>query len=203
MPGGGQIVLHVQADVVAGNFFAPGLAEGRGPAPVGQHHHIALMSHQQVVPAVAPALGKGALRPSEADFNGGIALGRVELGREQHPGEHVLSVHRLHHPGLGLVRVQLPQQVLVLEGNLPDGAAVHGHQFGGEVHGGVAGEEGAVREDAEGGVEVEPEVVGCEAHRYGLLVGDDVEQALDAFCEGGEVQGPAVIGPDGTVGIVL
>ena len=54
--GGGEIVLHVEADVISGDFLTPGLAEGGGAAAVGQDHHISLMAHQEIIPAVAPAL---------------------------------------------------------------------------------------------------------------------------------------------------
>ena len=72
--GGTKVVLHIEADVVAGNLFAPGLAKGCGTAAVGKYYHIALMSHEHVVPAVAPSLGKRALRASEAYFYCGICL---------------------------------------------------------------------------------------------------------------------------------
>ncbi len=141
---GRKVILHVEADVVSGNLLAPWLAEGSGSAPVGEHHHIALMAHEEVVPAVAPVLGKRALGASEGDFNSRIRLGGVELRGIEHPGEHVLAVHGLYHAGLGLVFVQLGENVVVLKCNLPYGVSGYSNQFRGEVHGHESGKEGAV-----------------------------------------------------------
>ena len=113
-PCGRKVILHIEADVVSGDFLAPFLAEGRGAAAVRKHHHIALVGHQHIIPAIAPALGKRALGTAQADLDGGIRLGRIKLRREENPGEHLLAVHGGEPAGLGLVLVQLTQQVLVL-----------------------------------------------------------------------------------------
>ena len=110
-----EVILHVQANVVAGDFLAPGLAKSRGTAAVREHHHIALMAHEQVVPAVAPALRERPLRAAQANLDGRVGLGGVELRREQHPGEHLLPVHSIQPAGLGFVRIQLGKEVLVLK----------------------------------------------------------------------------------------
>ena len=199
--GGGEVVLHVEAGVVSGNLLAPLLAEGRGAAAVGKYHDIALVAHLQEVPAVAPALGQGVLRAAFAHLDGRIGLGRVELGRVQHPGEHLLAVHGGEPAGFRLMAVQLGQDVLVLEGNLAEAVAAQGHQLGGEVHGAVGAQERSVLQYAEGAVDVEPEGVGCQA--FGLAAGNHVIEGADSFRAGGKVQGLAVIGPAGGVNRVF
>ena len=97
--------------------------------------------------------------------------------------------------------VQLGQEVLVLKGNLADAVSGYGHQLSGEVHGGVGGEEGTVLQYAEGGAEVEPEVIGRQTLRR--LPGNHVEDTLEAFCQGGEIDGFSVGRPYGGVGIIF
>ena len=202
-PGGAEIIVHVQADVVAGNLLAPGLAEGRCTAAVRKNHHIALMAHQEVVPPVAPALVKRALGASQADFDCRILLGGIEARRQKNPGEHLLPVDGSDHAGLGLMSVELAQDMFVLESELQDGVVLHRNEFGGEIHGCETAQQGAVLEHAEGGREIEPEIVGSEAEHHGLVLEHHVEDALDTLGEGGEVDGLAVLGPDGAVGIVF
>ena len=92
---GCEIVLHVEARVVAGNLLLPLLSEGSGAAAVRHDDHIALLSHEPVAPAVAPVLGIGSLRTSEHDFYSRILLGRVEVRRVEHPALHLFAVHGL------------------------------------------------------------------------------------------------------------
>ena len=199
---GTEVILHIKADIVSGNLLAPGLPERRCSAPVGKHHHIALMAHEEVVPAVAPVLGKRALRASEGNLNGRVSLCGVKLRGIEDPGEHVLPVHGLHHPGLGLVLIKLGEDVLVLEGNLAYGVVVHCHKLRGEVHGHECGKEGAVLLDAERRPEVKPQVVCGEAEDF-TCVRHHVVHGAKAFCKGAEVDGLAVIGPDGRVYIIF
>ena len=199
----GQVVLHVQADVVAGDLLAPGLAESGRSMAVRKDDDIALMGHQAVVPTVGPALREGALRTAQADLDGGILLGRVKLRRIENPGEHLAAVGGRDHPGFGLVLVQLVQDVRVLEGELMDGVVIDRHQFGREVHGAVGGEEGTVLQHGERSAEVEPEARGGQADEGRLGSGDDVEDALESFHEGIEIEGLAIGRPDGAVGIVI
>ena len=179
---GRKVILHVEAYVVSGNLLAPRLAEGGGSAPVGEHHHVALMAHEEVVPAVAPVLGKRALRASEGDFNGRIRLGGVELRGIEHPGEHVLAVYGLDHAGLGLVFVKLGEDVVVLKGNLPYCVSGYGNKFRGEVHGHEGGKEGAVLLYAKRRAEVEPKVVGGETE-YLPGVRNHVVNGPKALCK--------------------
>ena len=103
------------------------------------------MSHQAVVPPVGPSLAESSLGTSEKDFDGGILLGRVELGRIEDPGEHVLAVDGLDHRHLGLVGSELGKKVSVLVTDLDDpvlsGWAVTGknrYHLRREIHAGVS-----------------------------------------------------------------
>ena len=102
-----EVVLHVQARVVARYLLCPFLPERCGAASVGQYGHISLRRHQAVVPPVGPALAERALRSSQADEDGRIFLAAVEMRRIDHPCEHVLSVHCLYVPRFCLHGVEL------------------------------------------------------------------------------------------------
>ena len=95
-----------------------------------------------------------------------------------------MSVHGVQPAGLGLVLVQLLQQVLVLESNLPDGIARHGHQFRGEIHGSEGGKQRSVLQHAERRAEIEPQVVGRETHDHRFLLRHHVEDAFQTFGKG-------------------
>ena len=138
LPGGAEIVLHVEADVVAADLLLPFLAEGGGAAAVGHHYDVALLRHQAVAPAVAPVLAVGALRAAEDYGDGGIDLALVELGRIHHPGLHALAVDGADLPALAGGGVELLKNgVVLVRYGLEGGLALCGkgdlHQLGGEV----------------------------------------------------------------------
>ena len=80
---------------------------------------------------------------------------------------------------------------------------VHGHQFRGEVHGGVGGQERAVLQHAKGSVKVEPQVIRRKAYNLRRFRQNHVEHSLQALRQRGKVEGLAVRRPHGAVGIVL
>ncbi len=196
-----KVILHVKADVVSGDFLAPGLTKGRSSTAVGQHHHITLMSHKEIIPAVAPALRQRTLGTAQANLNGRIRLGGIELGRIQHPGKHLLTIHRSEPAGLGLMLVQLSQQVLVFKRDLTDTVVGHSHQLRGEIHGSISSKERSVLQHAERRTKVKPQRIRSEPDRF--LSGNHVEDTLNTLCEGGKVDGLAVGRPDGAVHIIF
>ena len=216
LAGGAQVVLHVEADVVAADLFAPILAESGRPTAVRENDDVALRGHQPVVPAVAPPLAERTLRASKEDLDRRIGLRRVELGRVEDPCEHLLAVDSLHETLLGLVGVKLSDNVPVLIRNPGEGAAlfVDRDQFCRKFHRAVAGEEGAL-DSGERRVEVIPGIIRSDADRGGGDVkmgavhsgctheGVDLVDGLEPFRQGVEIDDPRVVGPDRTGGIVL
>ena len=170
LPCGAEVVLHVEADVVAADFLLPFLAEGGGAAAVGHHHDVSLLRHQAVAPAVAPVLAVGTLRAAEDYGDGGIDLALVELGRIHHPGLHTLSVDGADLPALAGRGVELLENgVVLVRDGLEGRFALRGerylHQFGGEVERHIGAIEfGAFfgRLDGPGGAEIVPPVAGGE-----------------------------------------
>ena len=179
---GAEVVLHVEAAVVSADFFLPGLAGGSGAAAVGQDHHIALLGHQAVAPAIAPVLAVGALRAAEHDLDGRIDLALVELGRVEHPALHLLMVDGFDPDAFGSGLGELREDVLVLgRDRVEAGLAaldLDGHQFHREVEAVVAGQQFDalfLAEHGEGGEEVIVPVFRRDAAnvRVGLQVGDE------------------------------
>ena len=193
--GGAQVILHVQAGVVARNLLTPFLSEGGGTAAVRQHDHIALGGHQPVIPAIRPTLAQSSLRTSQEDFDGRILNAGIEFRREKHPGQHILSVHGIHVAFFGLIRSQLREDVLVLVCKLGEGSVgTDGHQFGGEFHAAIAGKQGPVFLDAEGRSEIEPGIFGGEAGDNPLR--GDAENAFQPIYKGAEPDALAIGIPD-------
>ena len=63
---GTQVILHALPAVVAADFLQPLHAEARQAAAVGGDDDVAVGGHDLQVPAVAPELADGALRPAFA-----------------------------------------------------------------------------------------------------------------------------------------
>ena len=93
---GREVVADVLPRVVARYLVEPLLPERGQAAAVGRHDDVALCGHQLEIPAVAPELRHDALRAALAVKQGGVLLGRVEIGRQDHPRQHLLAVGGLH-----------------------------------------------------------------------------------------------------------
>ena len=92
----GEVVADVLTRVVSRDLIEPLLTERRQTATVRSNHHIALCGHQLEVPAVAPELRYNTLRATLAVEQRGVLLRGVEVGRQDHPDEHLLAVGGLH-----------------------------------------------------------------------------------------------------------
>ena len=113
-------------------------------------------------------MAESALRASQADLDGWILLRCVELRREEHPCKHILAVNGLDITHLRFVRGDLVEYPVVLAGDALRLAAVQldGYELVGEVHRTVAGQKSGdpvLLDDTPRGIEVKPEIVGCQA----------------------------------------
>ena len=154
-------------------------------------------------------MAEGALGASEADLDGGIFLRSVELGREEHPGQHILAVDGLDIAHLGLVRRDLAEYAVVLASDALRLGSVEpdSDQFVREVHRAITCEQrgdAILLNDCPGGVEVVPEsVTGQAAYRPATVGEIGPVDGLEAFGKGVEIDSLAVVGPYEAYGIVL
>ena len=178
-----EVVLHVQARVVARYLLCPFLPERCGAASVGQYGHISLRRHQTVVPPVGPSLAERALRPSQADEDGRIFLAAVEMRRIDHPCEHVLPVHCLYVPRFCLHGVELREYGVIHMCYLADVHRLRSHLA-------FCRKRGAARDLKRGG-------------RYSASVGSSgLVPDPDAYQLGREVHA-AVVGQQGSYSVIF
>ena len=152
----GEVVLHVLAGIILGNLRVPLCAEAGKAATVGGDDYVAVGAHKGEVPAIAPELADGLLRAALAVEDGGILLSGVELGRINHPHEHLLAVGGGHHALLHGGHVELGEDVAVDVGEgSNDGSflALEGDELKlvGAQHAVVHGNEAVVAYGGEGG----------------------------------------------------
>ena len=198
---GGEIVLHVLADVVAGNLLAPLLPEGGGAAAVRQDDDIALRSHQAIVPAGRPALRDGALRAAEADQHGGIFFGRIELRRIDHPGQHLLVIGGADPALLQRDRRELLQNPVVLVGELRPAAVGRGDRdnLRRPQHRAVGGQQAVAHQPQ--AAEVHPVTLRELAAGGGGQVGE--ADLLEPFHRGGEPEAGGGGVPEDSACVIL
>ena len=201
--GRAEVVLHILTDVVAADLLAPFLTERGRASAVGKNHDVALVGHETVVPAVAPALAQSTLRSAKEYLDGRIHLCRIELRRIEYPGEHLLPVSGLDPALTRLVGCQLADDASVLIGDPAERSVslVHGHEFGRELHRTVTCEQGAVN-DGERRVEIVPCVVRSDSLDFG--VGHlHVADCLKSLDQGIEIDALGVRRPDRAACVVL
>ena len=114
----GEVVLHALSGPVSADFLEPFLPEARHTATVRGNHDITLRSHYHKVPTVAPELTDGTLGAAFAEEERGIFLRSVKVRRQNHPGQHLLSVGCLHPTLFDGGLCQLVEDVLVHFGQL-------------------------------------------------------------------------------------
>ena len=189
LTGGAQVVLHVEADVVAAYLLAPLLTECGGAATVGKDYDVALGCHQAVVPPVAPSLAKGSLGTSEEYLDCGIDLSGIEFRRIEDPGKHLLAVHGRYPAFLDVAGIELAKDVSVLVGDPAERSVgfFDSHKFGREFHRTVAGEQCSV-DNGERRIEVVPGIIRGDAV-YSSDDGINIINSLQAFRKGCEVDG--------------
>ena len=114
----GEVVLHALSCPVSADFLEPFLPEAWHTATVRGNHHITLRSHDHKVPTVAPELTDGTLGAAFAEEERGIFLRSVKVRRQNHPGQHLLSVGGLHPTLFDRRLCQLVEDVLIHFGQL-------------------------------------------------------------------------------------
>ena len=126
-----EVVANVLTTIIARDLVEPLLTERRQTAAVGSNHNVALSCHQLEVPAVAPKLANDALRTTLAVEQRRIFLCGVEVGRQDHPNEHLLVVGGLHPTLLDATHRDVVVNGLVDVRELCDSAlSVNGIEFG-------------------------------------------------------------------------
>ena len=87
-----EVIANVLAAVITRDLVEPLLPERRQPAPVRRHDDIALRSHQLEIPAETPALAHHTLRTALAVKQHRIGFGRIEIGGQDYPRQHLFAV---------------------------------------------------------------------------------------------------------------
>ena len=87
-----EVVADILTAIIARDLIQPLLTERGQTTTVRSNHNVTLSRHQLEVPAVAPKLAYDALRTALAVEQRRIFLCGVEVGRQDHPNEHLLVV---------------------------------------------------------------------------------------------------------------
>ena len=141
--GGGDVVLHAESAVVAGDFFTPFGAEAGNAATVGSDDEVACATHDLEVPTGAPELADHGLGTAFAEEECGIGLGGVVVVGVDKPNEHVFAIDGLDPMFFGFAHADLAEDLGVDVGELGAGllGAIEGiaEDFGGVLHGYLVG----------------------------------------------------------------
>ena len=111
---GRKIILHTLTCIVATNGLQPLHTVSGQSAAIGCHHNIAIGRHYLEIPTVTPELADSRLRSSLAVKQGGILLGRVKMGRINHPNLLLLAVCRSNPTFLDLAESEMLVEIGIL-----------------------------------------------------------------------------------------